>query len=95
MKPRSTPERRSTVDPWRTMRTWPLVGYLAGVGAVAGFAAWALMWVLDLLFGIGRPSLMSLVLAVLRGAVFGVVLALILRAYWNRSKGMQDSARGR
>jgi membrane associated rhomboid family serine protease len=69
---------------WRTMGTWSLVLYLATVGAFAGLAAWTMAFAGHLLFDIGRPSGIALVLAIPRGAVFGVVLALILRVYWNR-----------
>jgi len=70
---------------WKSRGTWSLVVRLAALGAFAGFASWALVWVLDLMFRFGRPSAMALVLAIPRGAVFGVVLALVLRVYWNRN----------
>jgi hypothetical protein len=73
------------------MGTWSLVLRLATVGAFAGLASWAVVWVGDLLFDIGRPSTIALVLAIPRGAIFGTVLALILRAYWIRIHGQHDS----
>jgi len=69
---------------YRAMGTWSLVVRFAAVGAFAGFAAWTMAFAGHLLFDIGRPSGIALVLAIPRGAVFGVVLALILRVYWNR-----------
>ena len=47
---------------------------------------WALTFALHLLFGIGRPSGMDLILAVPRGALFGLIVALFLRAHWNRER---------
>jgi hypothetical protein len=67
---------------------------LATVGAFAGFAAWAVVWVTHLLFEIGRPNSIALILAIPRGAIFGTVLALILRACWSRSRG-QHGSKGR
>jgi len=69
---------------WQAMGKWSLVVRLAAVGALAGFAAWALVFVAHLLFEVSRPSTIALLLAIPRGAIFGTVLALILRAYWNR-----------
>ncbi len=71
---------------WNALGKWSLFARLAAVGAFAGFAAWALVWVLDLVFQLGRPSAMALALAIPRGAIFGVVLALVLRVYWNRKQ---------
>ncbi len=70
---------------WNAMGLWSLVVRLAAVGAFAGFVSWALVFVVGPLFDIGRPSTIALLLAIPRGAVFGVLLALILRVYWNRA----------
>lgn len=35
-------------------------------------------------FDFDKPSVLPLVLAIPRGALYGVIIALILRAYWNR-----------
>jgi len=70
---------------WNAKGRWSLVGLFAAVGAFAGLASWALVWILALLLQFGRPSFMALVLAVPRGAIFGVVLALVLRVYLNRA----------
>jgi len=78
------------VNAWRTLGTWSLVGRFAALGAVAGFAAWAVVFVADLAFHIGRPSAISLLLAIPRGAAFGVAFALILRAYWRRTERPDD-----
>jgi len=43
-----------------------------------------LMLVAHFLFDVSRPSLLSLILAIPRGALFGIILALILFALWNR-----------
>ena len=67
------------------MGKWALVVRLAGLGAFAGFAAWAFVFVADLLLETGRPSVTALLLAVPRGAIFGVILALILGMFWKRS----------
>lgn len=75
----------------RAMGTWSLVLRLATLGAFAGFAAWAVVWAAHLVFEFGRPSTIALVLAIPRGAIVGVVLALIVRAYWNRTHGQHDS----
>jgi hypothetical protein len=69
---------------WNEMGKWSLLVRLAAVGALAGFAAWTVVFVAHLLFDVGRPSAIALVLAVPRGAIFGVILALLLRGYWNR-----------
>jgi len=70
---------------WQALGKWALVVRLAGLGAFAGFAAWAFVFAADLLFHTGRPSVTALLLAIPRGAIFGVVLALILGMFWNRS----------
>ena len=71
---------------WKAMGTWSLVVRSAAIGAFAGFGAWALVFALRLLVDGSTPSVIALVLAVPRGALFAVVLALILRAYWNRTR---------
>lgn len=75
---------------WRALGTWSLVLYLATVGAFAGFAAWAVIFVAHLLFDVGRPSGIALLLAIPRGAIYAVVLGLILRAYWNKPHGQDE-----
>ena len=65
---------------WQALGKWALVVRLAGLGAFAGFAAWAFVFAADLLFHTGRPSVTALLLA-----IPGVVLALILGMFWNRS----------
>ena len=74
----------TTLRSWIAMGKWSLVARFAAIGAFAGFASWALVFAGHLLFDIGRPSGIALVLAVPRGALFAVVLGLILRAYWIR-----------
>ncbi len=61
------------------------------VGAVAGLAAWGVVLAGHVLFDIGRPSVAALLLAIPRGALFGVIMALILHAYWKRHPGESDA----
>jgi len=75
----------TTLRSWHAKGKWTLLAGLAATGAVAGFVAWAFAFAGHLLFGISRPGALALLLAVPRGALFGAILALILRAYWNRS----------
>jgi hypothetical protein len=70
---------------WQALGIWTLVLRLAAVGAFAGVAAWALVFAADLLLHTGRPDVRAFLLAVPRGAIFGVVLALILGLFWRRS----------
>ena len=58
-----------------------LVVHIGLVGAVAGIVAWAVVLVGHMLFEIGKPSGLSLLLAIPRGALFGIILALILHEY--------------
>ena len=81
----------TTLRSWGAMGKWPFVLRLAAVGAFAGFAAWALAFALYLIFGSIKPSALALLLAVPRGALFGVVFALVLWLYWNRGRGRDDS----
>ena len=72
---------------WNSIRSISLsklVVYSGFVGAVSGFVAWVLVLGIRELFDGSRPSVMALILAIPRGAVFGIILALILRAYWKR-----------
>jgi hypothetical protein len=75
---------------YRAMGTWSLVVRLAALGAFAGFAAWTVVFVAHLLFDVGRPSGIALLLAIPRGAIYAVVLGLILRVYWNRRHGQDE-----
>lgn len=65
-------------DPW-----WALLR-LTGAGAFAGLASWVLAYLLFPLLGANRPGGDVLFWAVLRGALFAVVLGLILWVYWSR-----------
>jgi len=62
---------------WYAMGKRSFVLRLAAVGAFASLVSWVLVYGLDMLLDI-RPSTTALLLAVPRGAVFGVILALIL-----------------
>ncbi len=61
-----------------------LIVYFGAIGAFAGLASWLLIMLLHPQFDASKPSVLSLALAIPRGAIFGVILALILRAVWNR-----------
>ena len=78
---------------WSSMRAMAqseLVVRLTAVGAVAGVLAWLLVFALHVLFEVTRPSAMALLLAIPRGAVFGVIVAVILHAYWRRHPGKSE-----
>jgi RsiW-degrading membrane proteinase PrsW (M82 family) len=75
----------------RTMSRWSLVWRFGVAGAFAGFAAWAVVLAAHMLFGVSRPSGISLLLAMPRGALFGIILALILHFFWNRPSGRNQS----
>jgi hypothetical protein len=83
---------KSDLNTLRAMSRSTLVSYVALIGAVSGFVAWAMMVVAHWVFGIDRPSVTSLLLAIPRGALYGAVIALILHAYWKRHPGKSDSA---
>ena len=69
---------KATLRSWHAQGRWWFVGRLAAVGAVSGFAAWALIFGAHLLFGIPKPTGPALIGAVPRGALFGAVLALLV-----------------
>ena len=74
----------TNLSTFRTLRRWTLVVRFALVGFFAGFFAWVLVFGLRLLAGDGGPTITSLLWAMPRGALFGVILALILHAWWRR-----------
>ena len=76
---------------WRSLGRWPLALRFGAIGALAGFVAWAVVFVASPLFDVAQPSTIALLLAVPRGALYGVILAIILRAYWDRSQRHRDS----
>ena len=70
---------------WHAMRTLSLsvlIVRLVLVGVFAGLVAWLVALGLAPLFEISRPSGVALLFAILRGAVAGMIVALILHAYW-------------
>lgn len=69
---------------FRAMGRWPFVRYLAVVGAASGLLAWLVAYAAHFVFGVDKPSVLALVLAIPRGALYGVIMALILSAYWTR-----------
>ena len=75
---------------WNSMRARSLSALilrLGLVGAFSGLVAWLAVLGLHLLFEVSRPSWMALLLAIARGAVVGMILALVLHAYWKRHPG--------
>jgi len=72
---------------WESKRTASrssLVTLFGLIGAVAGLAAWGVVLAAGVLFEFDRPGVAALLLAIPRGALFGVILALVLHAYWRR-----------
>jgi hypothetical protein len=69
---------KATLRSWHAQGRWWFVARFAAIGALSGFAAWALIFGAHLLFGIPRPTGMALILAVPRGALFGAILALLV-----------------
>jgi len=69
---------------YRALSRWSLVARFVSLGALAGLAAWALVFGLHLLFEISKPSVVSLWLAIPRGALIGALLAFFLYARWRR-----------
>lgn len=82
---------QSDLNAWRALSRSALILRVGLIGAAAGFLAWAMMLVAHWLWEIGRPSGIALLLAIPRGALFGVILAVILHAYWKRHPGTNGS----
>jgi hypothetical protein len=82
---------RRDLNAMRAMSRLSLSARLGLVGAVAGFAAWVLVLVAHVLFDVDRPSGISLLLAIPRGALFAIILGLILHAYWRKNSGKSES----
>jgi hypothetical protein len=72
---------------YRSLSRWALAARLALVGFVAGFFAWVLALGLHFLVGVTKPTKTSLLWAMPRGALFGLILALILHGWWRRNPG--------
>ena len=68
----------------RAMSLLALIVRFALIGALAGLVAWLSVLGLHLLFQVSRPSVVALLLAMPRGAVVGMILALVLHAFWQR-----------
>jgi hypothetical protein len=71
----------------RAMSLSALIVRLGLVGAFSGLVAWLTVLGLHLLFEVSRPSWVALLLAIPRGAVVGMILALVLHAYWKHHPG--------
>lgn len=70
----------------RAMSLPRLLGYLVLAGGCAGLFSWILVLGGHFMFGIHRPTYLSLLLAIPRGSLFAVILGLALRWYWSRSR---------
>jgi len=68
---------------WYRASRAAFIARLAAMGAVAGWVSWLVALAVYPLFGARRPSLLSLLLAIPRGALFGALLALALGVYWD------------
>jgi hypothetical protein len=75
----------------RVMGRWSLVVRIGTVGAFAGLAAWAMILAAHYVFDVTRPSGIALLLAIVRGAAFGTILAFVLWWYWNKPRGRRES----
>ncbi len=82
---------RMNYNKYRTMPRRDLVLHIGLVGAISGLAAWLIVLVLAMLFDLDKPGGISLLLAIPRGAIFGIILALVLHAYWNRGSGDNET----
>jgi hypothetical protein len=82
---------RANWERMRAMSLSALVVRLGLAGALAGLVAWLAVLGLHLLFEVSRPSWVALLLAMPRGAVFGMTLALVLHAYWRRHSGARET----
>ena len=74
----------------RAMSLAALIVRLALAGAFAGLVAWLVALGLYSLLEASRPSWVALLLAKARGAVVGLILALVLHAYWKRNPGTSE-----
>lgn len=81
----------TTLRSWYAMGRWVFFARLASVGAVAGFATWALVFAGSLVWDIDPPSVATLVWAMLRGAVFALILGFILIVFWRRRRAEPES----
>ena len=75
---------KATLKSWHAGGRWWFVPRFAAIGALAGVAAWALIFGAHLLFGMSQPTQRALILAVPRGALFGAMLALAVD--WRRTR---------
>lgn len=75
----------------RTLREWYrrgagfLILRLAALGAVSGVAAWFVALAAYRLFDFSWPAADALVQAILRGAIVGALLGVVLHAFWRRA----------
>ena len=70
------------------------VAYMVVVGGLSGLLAWMLVLGGHMVLGIGKPSLPSLLWAIPRGALFAVVLGMVLRWHWRRRRGPDTTEGG-
>jgi hypothetical protein len=82
---------RTNLNEWRVMSLQNLIVRFGLIGALAGFGAWVLMLAAHMLFEVSRPSGIALLLAIPRGALYAIILAVILHLYWKKHRGKSDS----
>lgn len=70
----------------RAMSRSRFFGYLMLVGAFAGLLAWVLIFSCAIMLGIDKPTLPSLLFAIPRGSLYGIVLGLLLRWWWKKRR---------
>jgi putative flippase GtrA len=84
---------RTNLDAYRAMSLSSLIVRFGLIGAAAGLVAWLLVLAARLLFEADGPSGLSLLLAIPRGALYAIILAVILHTYWKKHRGKSDSSR--
>jgi len=70
----------------RAMSRSRFFGYLVFGGAFAGLLAWVLVFSGAIVFGFDKPTLSSLLFAIPRGSLYGVVMGLLLRWWWRNGQ---------
>ena len=70
---------------YRGLSRWSLALRFAAMGALAGVAAWVLALGLHSVLEASKPTLVTLMWAMSRGALVGILLSLILHYIWHRS----------
>ncbi len=79
---------------WSAMRAMSLSSILVrfGVlGAFSGLGAWVLVLAVRMAVDGSSPGWLALLLAIPRGALFGMILAGALHMYWKRHPGKSET----